>query len=148
MPPLLRYSRRFARVLSQWTGISTSRDVVVDEMEGRGHWFDNITDDKYMQRFFNEHMYEANSTESGEGAIAKKSKPSLPQSFVVYTLSTWSEGRGGVRILQPNLPRTAATIHVDLPPAEATSAEREGEWRLRTNNVRRSVVRGERCAVE
>jgi hypothetical protein len=119
--------RRFARVLTQLSGVPSTPNVRMqeDQTEGqRGHWFNNITNDNLMQDFFTEHLYD-----SGGGSVLKP-KPALPSTFEVFTLSLWSEGRGGIRILQQDTPRSAATVKVTLPTTG-------GEWTLATKNVKR-----------
>eukprot|EP00742_Colponemidia_sp_Colp-10_P005048 GILJ01005393.1.p1 GENE.GILJ01005393.1~~GILJ01005393.1.p1 ORF type:complete len:925 (+),score=98.11 GILJ01005393.1:392-2776(+) len=105
--------RRFARLLNQ----REPGSVHVSEVPGQGHWWDGVVDDSEMDSFIVSHI---------------KSAPyrvPLPDSFTMITMNPASSGtKGGVKILQLQIPYRLARISVDI---------KDSVWSVRTENVRR-----------
>ncbi|KAH6585596.1 hypothetical protein BASA50_001204 [Batrachochytrium salamandrivorans] len=117
IPPL--HTRRLVRMVNEWSRNSTA--ALVSEIPDKGHWFDGILNDATVQDFLDHHLSPALNP--------MLDLPPLPEGFTIQTLNPASTGsKGGIRILQLDVPFRLATIRV----------HRYGNtWVLNTTNVRR-----------
>lgn len=91
--------------------------VTLNEVKGKGHWFEGVVDDAILQQFL-------------DSQLSQSTKATLPRSFSLFTMNPATTGsRGGLRILQLFTPFESSRIHVHQ--------EREEVWHVRTENVRR-----------
>lgn len=131
--------RRIARMLTELGHAENMTEI--SEIAGGGHWFDGIgrsslrdhgrlerndtlplVNDDIMQSFFDRHL----SPESPR-------RPSLPSTFVLTTMNPATfQGKGGIRILQLDVPFRIATIAV-----KRTVDDARERWTIRTSNVQR-----------
>ncbi len=93
----------------------------LSELPGQGHWFDGILSDDEAQRFLDRYLdRQVNPT---------LSKPPFPDAFTITTMNPFSTGsKGGIRILQAQVPFRLATIRV---------RRKNDGWVMDTTNVRR-----------
>ncbi|KAK5668312.1 hypothetical protein QVD99_005343 [Batrachochytrium dendrobatidis] len=113
------HTRRLVRMVNEWNRDATSASV--SEVPNKGHWFDGILNDDTVQDFLDLHLLPENNP--------TLELPSLPQGFTIQTLNPASTGsKGGIRILQLEVPFRLATIRVH---------RYENIWVLNTTNVRR-----------
>lgn len=117
VPPL--HSRRLVRLLNEWERNPDSYRV--SEAVGQGHWFDGVLSDQVVQEFIDAQVDPVKNPDL--------KLPPLPAAFTIQTLNPSSTGsRGGIRILQLEVPFRLGTIRV----------HRQGSmWILNTTNVRR-----------
>lgn len=97
----------------------TKSFVSLNEVPGKGHWFDGVVDDDDLQPFLTEHL-------------SARFKPQLPQEFSLFTMNPASSGsRGGLRIISLEVPFDIGriTVKIDFPDP--------GTWTIKTINVRR-----------
>lgn len=101
--------------------IRRSLQSSLSEVTGKGHWFDGVLNDDIVQGFLNKYLdREINPA---------LDKPPFPDAFTISTMNPFSTGsKGGIRILQFEVPFRLATIRV----------HRFGNnWVMNTTNVRR-----------
>ncbi|KAL2913539.1 hypothetical protein HK105_206999 [Polyrhizophydium stewartii] len=117
VPPL--HTRRLVRMANEWN--RDPQSVRVSEVANKGHWFEGVLNDRVVQDFL-----DAQLDPSLNPTLAL---PPLPEAFTIQTLNPASTGsKGGIRILQLEVPFRLATIRV----------HRYGNvWVLNTTNVRR-----------
>ncbi|KAJ2998060.1 hypothetical protein HDV02_004885 [Globomyces sp. JEL0801] len=114
------HTRRLFRMINEWNGKLNSIRYVEDP--GKGHWYTGILNDNIATHFLNDIIH--------PNINPKLSLPKLPNPFTVATLNPASSGtRGGIRILQLEVPFKFATIKVHRI--------HNNHWELTTSNVRR-----------
>eukprot|EP00842_Homolaphlyctis_polyrhiza_P000096 jgi/Hompol1/1087/HPOL_002640-RA len=117
VPPL--HTRRIVRMMNEWS--RSNNQTQMQEIPGKGHWFEGVLNDQSVQSFLDYHLSPDTNPELA--------LPPLPTAFTIQTLNPASTGsKGGIRILQLEVPFRLATIRV----------HRNGNmWILNTTNVRR-----------
>ncbi|KAI8833518.1 hypothetical protein BJ741DRAFT_551218 [Chytriomyces cf. hyalinus JEL632] len=117
VPPM--NTRRIVRLVNEWNRNPNS--IHLSEVSAQGHWFTGIMNDDILQSFLDEHLDPLNNP--------GWQHPPLPEAFTISTLNPGSTGsKGGIRILQLEVPFRLATIRVHRV---------EQHWVLNTTNVRR-----------
>ncbi|KAI9000181.1 hypothetical protein BC832DRAFT_562686 [Gaertneriomyces semiglobifer] len=108
------HSRRLIRLVNEWNRNAESSSL--SEIPAQGHWFTGIMTDDVTQAFLDQYL-------------SVDEMPPLPDAFTVTTLNPASIGtKGGIRILQLDVPFRLATIRVHRTA---------DQWVLNTSNVRR-----------
>lgn len=91
----------------------------LNEVPGKGHWFDGVVDDEILQPFIEKHL-------------ASAMKPRLPSQFTMVTLNPASTGsRGGMRILSLEVVFQLSRLRIRRETPEP------GSWTIASENVRR-----------
>ncbi|CAO1627392.1 unnamed protein product [Parajaminaea phylloscopi] len=120
-------SRAMATLLGQWNALACvpkERWPRMKEVDGRGHWWDEILREDDIDGFLKAAV---------EGA--DRARPP-PQKFVLTTVvPSMTEGRFGWRIVETDIPGRIARLEVEYVDAAAS-------FRVRSNNVRQIELRG------
>ncbi|KAJ3196267.1 hypothetical protein HK101_009532 [Irineochytrium annulatum] len=117
VPPL--NTRRLVRLVNEWNRNPVS--VNISEVPGQGHWFEGVVGDDILQEFLDRHL--------DPNLNPGLPHPKIPEAFTLSTLNPASTGsKGGIRILQLEVPYRLATIRVHQIGTH---------WILNTTNVRR-----------
>ncbi|KAJ3326374.1 hypothetical protein HDU76_012977 [Blyttiomyces sp. JEL0837] len=117
VPPL--HTRRMVRLVNEWN--NNPESVEFSEVPRQGHWFAGVLDDDMAQSFLSKYQ----DLIKNPGLKL----PPLPEAFIVSTVNPGSSGsRGGIKILQLEVPYRLATI---------TVTRKGTKWILKTTNVRR-----------